>query len=55
MRGGMVYGPFPGLAEEQLENGRDLAVTTDLRTAFEAITLFPDFTGGKRLGLFGTL
>lgn len=30
-RGGRVYGQWPGLAEEQLHEGRDLAVTTDFR------------------------
>jgi uncharacterized protein (DUF1501 family) len=31
VRGGKVYGPWPGLAEEQLNDGRDLALTTDFR------------------------
>ena len=31
MRGGKVYGHWPGLAPEQLNEGRDLAVTTDFR------------------------
>jgi uncharacterized protein (DUF1501 family) len=29
--GGKVYGKWPGLAQEQLYEGRDLAVTTDFR------------------------
>jgi len=29
--GGKVYGKWPGLAQEQLHEGRDLAVTTDFR------------------------
>jgi uncharacterized protein (DUF1501 family) len=29
--GGKVYGKWPGLGEEQLHEGRDLAVTTDFR------------------------
>ncbi len=29
--GGKVYGKWPGLAPEQLNEGRDLAVTTDFR------------------------
>ncbi|HET7871966.1 MAG TPA: DUF1501 domain-containing protein, partial [Terriglobales bacterium] len=32
VRGGKVYGRWPGLATEQLYEGRDLAVTTDFRT-----------------------
>jgi uncharacterized protein (DUF1501 family) len=31
VRGGKVYGRWPGLAPEQLNEGRDLAVTTDFR------------------------
>jgi uncharacterized protein (DUF1501 family) len=31
VRGGKVYGRWPGLAREQLYEGRDLAVTTDFR------------------------
>jgi uncharacterized protein (DUF1501 family) len=31
VRGGKVYGDWPGLAEEQLYEGRDLALTTDFR------------------------
>ncbi len=31
VRGGRVYGRWPGLAPEQLNEGRDLAVTTDFR------------------------
>ena len=31
VRGGKVYGRWPGLANEQLNEGRDLAVTTDFR------------------------
>jgi uncharacterized protein (DUF1501 family) len=31
VRGGKVYGEWPGLAEEQLYEGRDLALTTDFR------------------------
>jgi uncharacterized protein (DUF1501 family) len=29
VKGGKVYGRWPGLAPEQLNQGRDLAVTTD--------------------------
>ncbi|HEX4022475.1 MAG TPA: DUF1501 domain-containing protein [Acidobacteriaceae bacterium] len=31
VRGGHVYGKWPGLAQEQLYQGRDLALTTDFR------------------------
>jgi len=31
VRGGKVYGKWPGLANEQLNEGRDLTVTTDFR------------------------
>ncbi len=31
VRGGKVYGRWPGLAPEQLNEGRDLAITTDFR------------------------
>jgi uncharacterized protein (DUF1501 family) len=32
VKGGRVYGRWPGLENEQLNEGRDLAVTTDFRT-----------------------
>jgi uncharacterized protein (DUF1501 family) len=31
VKGGKVYGRWPGLAHEQLNEGRDLALTTDYR------------------------
>ncbi len=34
VRGGQVYGRWPGLAREQLHEARDLAVTTDFRDVF---------------------
>lgn len=34
VRGGRVYGKWPGLEPAQLEDGRDLAVTTDFRDLF---------------------
>ncbi len=37
VRGGRVYGRWPGLAPEQLFEGRDLAVTTDFRTLFSEV------------------
>lgn len=66
VRGGKVYGKWPGLAEDQLYQGRDLAVTTDFRDVFaevatrhlgvsDAATLFPDYPidGARALGLVG--
>lgn len=55
VRGGKVYGRWPGLAREQLYEGRDLALTTDYRDVFAEIAqkhlgarnlpkIFPDFT-----------
>jgi uncharacterized protein (DUF1501 family) len=35
--GGRVYGRWPGLAREQLFEGRDLAVTTDFRSLFTEV------------------
>lgn len=35
--GGRVYGRWPGLAQEQLYEGRDLAVTTDFRDLFAEV------------------
>jgi len=34
VRGGRVYGPWPGLDQAQLHEGRDLALTSDFRTVF---------------------
>jgi uncharacterized protein (DUF1501 family) len=34
VEGGKVYGRWPGLAPDQLYEGRDLALTTDFRTVF---------------------
>ena len=57
VRGGRVYGRWPGLEGEQLYEGRDLAVTTDFRQVLgEAVTrhlgnhdlatVFPGFDNG---------
>jgi uncharacterized protein (DUF1501 family) len=62
VRGGKVYGKWPGLAPEQLNEGRDLAVTTDFRTVLGEIVaghlgqknldpVFPGFKRGEPLGL----
>ncbi|HEY6333925.1 MAG TPA: DUF1501 domain-containing protein [Blastocatellia bacterium] len=37
IKGGKVYGKWPGLANEQLYEGRDLALTTDFRNVFAEI------------------
>jgi uncharacterized protein (DUF1501 family) len=61
IRGGKVYGKWPGLAREQRYEGRDLAVTTDFRSVFNDVvrghlgltdtrTIFPGFTGAQTLG-----
>ena len=34
VRGGKVYGQWPGLRNDQLNEGRDLALTTDFRDVF---------------------
>lgn len=58
VKGGKVYTDWPGLAPEQLNEDRDLAMTTDFRDVFaEVITghlgaehtgaIFPDFTMDK--------
>lgn len=62
VRGGKIYGRWPGLATEQLYEGRDLAVTTDFRAVLSELVaghlgqtnlaqVFPGFTPGDRLGL----
>ncbi|MEP6690732.1 MAG: DUF1501 domain-containing protein [Gemmatimonadaceae bacterium] len=56
VKGHKVYGKWPGLAREQLYEGRDLALTTDFRTVFSEILskhlgtksnerVFPGFDG----------
>jgi uncharacterized protein (DUF1501 family) len=37
VKGGKVYGRWPGLEASQLYEGRDLAVTTDFRDVFAEI------------------
>jgi uncharacterized protein (DUF1501 family) len=65
VRGGKVYGKWPGLEKEQLYEGRDLAVTTDFRAVLgELLTghlrtpdlapVFPGFKIGDPLGLLKT-
>jgi uncharacterized protein (DUF1501 family) len=61
VRGGKVYGRWPGLAREQRYDGRDLAVTTDFRSVFNEVvhahlgladtrTVFPGFNSSQTLG-----
>ena len=63
IRGGKVYGRWPGLAREQRYDGRDLAITTDFRAVFNEVVrghlalrdtsrVFPGFTDRTSLGLF---
>ncbi|MEL6166605.1 MAG: DUF1501 domain-containing protein, partial [Cyanobacteria bacterium J06628_3] len=37
IRGGKVYGEFPGLSQDKLHEGRDLAVTTDFRDVISTV------------------
>jgi uncharacterized protein (DUF1501 family) len=37
VKGGRVYGKWPGLGREQLHEGRDLAITTDFRDVFSEL------------------
>src|SRR6476661_3441938 len=64
VRGGKVYGRWPGLAREQRYDGRDLAVTTDFRSVFaevvrghlgltETSSIFPGFKDTQTLGIIG--
>lgn len=39
VKGGKVYGRWPGLAPEQLYEGRDLALTTDFRSVFAEVAM----------------
>jgi uncharacterized protein (DUF1501 family) len=61
VRGGNIYGDWPGLSHEQLFQGRDLAVTTDFRDVLGEIlkahmglssleNVFPDYVVRKNLG-----
>jgi uncharacterized protein (DUF1501 family) len=66
VRGGRVYGRWPGLAVEHRYDGRDLAVTTDFRDVFSEVvarhlgvadprTVFPGYDVLPRAypGVFG--
>ncbi len=63
VKGGKVYGRWPGLAREQRHDGRDLAITTDFRAVFNEVVrghlgltdtsrVFPGFKAQTALGLF---
>jgi uncharacterized protein (DUF1501 family) len=62
VRGGRIFGGWPGLAASQLYQGRDLAVAVDFRAVFaelarvqlgvaDSAALFPGFAAGAPLGL----
>jgi uncharacterized protein (DUF1501 family) len=64
VKGGKVYGRWPGMAQEQLYEGRDLAVTTDFRQVLsEAVSrhlgnsnlekVFPGYEGARFLKFLG--
>jgi len=64
VKGGKVYGKWPGLAPERRYENRDLAVTTDFREVFSELvkkhldatdtsTIFPGFTSTGALGILG--
>jgi uncharacterized protein (DUF1501 family) len=62
IKGGTVHGKWPGLAPEQLYEGRDLALTTDFRSVFSEVaskhlgaarleTIFPGYNSKATVGL----
>ena len=64
VKGGKVYGKWPGLDRDQLWEGRDLAITTDFRDVFaECVTahlgasdiskVFPGYAYKESLGMIG--
>ncbi len=64
VRGGKVYGRWPGLDQSQLYEGRDLALTTDFRLVLSEVvskylgnrdlrTVFPGFENGAFLKYLG--
>ncbi|MFK7899533.1 MAG: DUF1501 domain-containing protein [Cyclobacteriaceae bacterium] len=63
VNGGEVYGKWPGLANEQLDKGVDLSITTDYRMVLSEVmtkrmkqndlaTIFPKFDYDNPLGVF---
>jgi len=62
VKGGKVYGKWPGLEREQRYEGRDLAITTDFRDVFAEVltghlgakdisSVFPGYTASRTLDL----
>lgn len=62
VKGRKVYGKWPGLATEQLHEGRDLALTTDFRDVFaeiltkhmraaDPVKVFPGWRPAQQLGI----
>ncbi len=64
VKGGKVYGQWPGLSNNQLYEGRDLMVTTDFRSVISTVLeqyfqlddacirkVLPGFTATQRLPL----
>ena len=62
VKGGKVYGQWPGLQPDQLHDGRDLKVTTDYRNVLSEVVsgqlgsadtakVFPGYAPEKRLGI----
>jgi uncharacterized protein (DUF1501 family) len=64
VRGGNIYGRWPGLLPEQLFEQRDLAITTDFRDVLGELVsdhlgqkidrVFPGYKRGEPLGLLKT-
>jgi uncharacterized protein (DUF1501 family) len=65
VKGGKVYGKWPGLDPEHLWQGRDLAITTDFRDVFAELVsghlgardvsrIFPGYAYKQKLGLLRT-
>jgi uncharacterized protein (DUF1501 family) len=64
IKGGKIHGEWPGLAPEQLYEGRDLAVTTDFRDVIASVLsrhlqlagtkiqqIFPNYTPKQSSGV----
>ncbi|MEH2266337.1 DUF1501 domain-containing protein [Nostoc sp.] len=67
IRGGKVYGEWPGLSTAQLYQGRDLAITTDFRDVISAVLsdhlhvneaklnqVLPNYASNQKVGLIST-
>jgi uncharacterized protein (DUF1501 family) len=64
VQGGAIHGKWPGLADHQLYEGRDLALTTDFRDVLGEVvskhlgngnvaSVFPGYTSAKFRGIIG--